>query len=253
MKDLIATVKGNREIARNVNMMTLELPESVGKIRGGQFVNLSTGEDSLLLRRPLGITKVEGDEITVCYQIKGEGTVKLSKVKEGQKLRVLLPLGNGFNLEGKKNIAVIGGGVGIFPLVATIREYKETKNFYSFIGFRNKSAICLMDELEKSDTLCITTDDGSYGKKGNAIDAFFGNRENLKVDCIIACGPPVMLKILKQKYAEYGVDAPCYVSLEERMGCGIGACLVCVCRQENGANARVCRDGPVFDINDVIL
>lgn len=252
MKDLTATVKNNILIAENIYMLTLTLPGKSLKIKGGQFVNLSTGEGSHLLRRPLGVMKVEGNDITVCYQVKGEGTLKLSTAKTGDKLKILLPLGNGFDLKGK-NIAVIGGGVGIFPLIATIREHCENKNFYSYIGFRNKNAVCLIDELEKSKSLTVVTDDGSYGKKGNAAEAYLMDCDKLNVDLIIACGPPVMLKVLKQKLKEKGIKTPCLVSLEERMGCGIGACLVCVCKKSDGQNARVCKDGPVFDIDVVEL
>ncbi len=253
MKDVLATVKSNYAIAENIYMMTLTLSESVGEIHGGQFVNLSTGDNSQLLRRPLGVMKAEGGDVTVCYQLKGEGTRNLAKAEKGQKLKVLLPLGNGFNLGDKRNVAVIGGGVGIFPLIATVREYCGDKNFYSYIGFRNKNAVCLTDELEKSKKLTVVTDDGSYGKKGNAVDAYFDDAENVKADLIIACGPPVMLKVLKQKLTARGINTPCLVSLEERMGCGVGACLVCVCKKHDGENARVCKDGPVFDINEVEL
>ena len=109
------------------------------------------------------------------------------------------------------------------------------------------------DELEKSKKLTVVTDDGSYGKKGNAVDAYLDDAENIKADLIIACGPPVMLKVLKQKLTARGINTPCLVSLEERMGCGVGACLVCVCKKHDGENARVCKDGPVFDINEVEL
>lgn len=253
MKDLISTVKSNIPIAENIYMITLTLPENAGKIRGGQFVNLSTGDGAHLLRRPLGVMKSEGNDVTVCYQVKGEGTVKLSQAKVGDRLNVLLPLGNGFDLEGKRDIVVIGGGVGIFPLIATVREYCAEKNFYSYIGFRNKNAVCLTDELEKSRSLTIVTDDGSYGKRGNAVEAYLADCDKIKADLIIACGPPIMLKVLKQKLTERGIKTPCYVSLEERMGCGIGACLVCVCKKTNGENARVCKDGPVFNIEEVEL
>lgn len=252
MKDYSATVKCNIEIASNVKMMTLTIDDETVEIHGGQFVNLSTGDSSLLLRRPLGVMKVEGKDVTVCYQIKGDGTKMLSTVKEGEKLKVLLPLGNSFDLDGKQDIVVIGGGVGIFPLIATIRE-NAGKNFYSYIGFRNISAVCLLDELSRSKKLTITTDDGSYGERGNAVEAYLKDADNIRADCIIACGPPVMLKVLKQSLKERKITVPCYVSLEERMGCGIGACLVCVCKKEDGSNARVCREGPVFDIEEVQL
>lgn len=253
MKDQIATVTRNREIAQNIYAITLRLPEGAEPMHGGQFANLSTGDNSQLLRRPLGIMKVEGNEVTVCYQIKGAGTQNLTRVKAGDSLRVLLPLGNWFDLDDCRSVAVVGGGVGIFPLIATIREHCKEKDFYSYIGFRNKDAVCLLDELEKSRKLTVSTDDGSFGVKGNAVQTFLEDVDKLDVDVIISCGPPVMLKILKQKLAENGVTTPCFVSLEERMGCGVGACLVCVCKGADGENLRVCRDGPVFDIKEVVL
>lgn len=251
MKDLTSTVKSNEKIAENVYKLTVILPESAGEIKGGQFVNISTGDGANLLRRPLGVMSAEGNEISVCYQLKGGGTRSLSEAKAGDKLKILLPLGNGFNLEGKKNIAVIGGGVGVFPLIATIREHCADKNFYSYIGFRNKNAVCLLDELEKSKSLTVTTDDGSFGEKGNAVQAFLKDIGRLDFDLIIACGPAVMFRALKTALDENKINVPCLVSLEERMGCGIGACLVCVCGKKNGENARVCKDGPVFDINEI--
>ncbi len=252
MKDLLTTVKDNREIAENIFMITLTLPEMSERFHGGQFVNIETGDGALLLRRPLGVCIAEGNDLSLCYQVKGKGTKKLTQAKAGDKLKVLLPLGNYFDLSAYKKIAVVGGGVGVFPLIATLRENKD-KDFYSYIGFRNKSAVCLLNEFENCKSLTVTTDDGSFGKKGNAVDAFIADADKIKADVIISCGPPVMLKILKNKLAERAIKTPCFVSLEERMGCGLGACLVCVCKTSDGNNARVCKDGPVFNINGVEL
>jgi len=253
MKEVLSTVKECKNIAENVYLLTVTLPEDVGKIKGGQFLNISTGDNSRLLKRPLGIVKAEGRDVTVCFQVKGEGTVALSKAQIGDKLSVLLPLGNGFNLpETAKNIVVLGGGVGIFPLIPVINNNPD-KNFYSYVGFRNKNCVCLLDEFAKSKSLTVVTDDGSYGEKDNAVNAYFKDIESVKADLIIACGPPVMLRALKNKLIENGIKTPCLVSLEERMGCGIGACLVCVCKKTDGHNARVCKDGPVFDIYEVEL
>ena len=252
MKQLTAKVKENVVIAENIYAMTLTLPESVGKIKCGQFLNVSVGDSTHLLKRPFGVMKVEGDDVTFCYQLKGEGTVLLSQAKVGDSLSVLLPLGNGFDLKDSKDVVVLGGGVGIFPLISVIREYTDV-NFYSYIGFRNKNAVCLLDELEKSTTLKVVTDDGSFGEKGNAISAWLKDSENIKTDMIIAVGPPIMLKVLKQTLAERNVQTECLVSLEERMGCGIGACLVCTCKKSDGQGARVCKDGPVFNIREVEL
>ena len=252
MKELTATVKENIQIAQNIYSLTLTLPEEVD-IKGGQFLNVSTGNPANLLKRPFGVVKREGKDVTFCYQLKGDGTRSLSATEQGAKLSVLLPLGNGFNLpESAKNVVVIGGGVGIFPLISVINQYKD-KNFYSYIGFRNADAVCLLDELEKSEKLTVVTDDGSYGAKGNAVSAYLADKENVKADIIIACGPPIMLRVLKSKIKEEGITTPCLVSLEERMGCGIGACLVCVCKKSDSSNARVCKDGPVFNIDEVEL
>lgn len=252
MKDYLASVKSNEPIAENIYKIALLLPDGAEKIKGGQFANVAIGGEHLL-RRPLGICTVDGKEITLCYQLKGKGTHKLSRVKAGESVSVLLPLGNGFNLEEYKNIAVIGGGVGIFPLISVIRENCKSKNFYSYVGFRNKNCVCLLSEFNKGKAVKVTTDDGSYGEKGNAVQAFIKDFPNIRADAVIACGPPVMLKVLKEKLKENGITIPCFVSLEERMGCGVGACLVCVCKKTDGKNARVCKDGPVFNINDVVL
>lgn len=252
MKDLPATVKEVKNIADGIFSLTVSLPEAV-EVKGGQFLNVSTGDGSRLLRRPLGIVKAEGRDITVCFQVKGEGTIALSKAQKGDKLSALLPLGNGFNLPGNaKNIVVLGGGVGIFPLVPVVNGHKDV-NFYTYLGFRNAGCACLIDEFSASKKLTVVTDDGSLGEKNNAVGAYLGERDKIPADMIIACGPPVMLKALKRSLGEQKITTPCLVSLEERMGCGVGACLVCVCAKAEGGYARVCKDGPVFDINAVEL
>ena len=253
MKELLATVKQNAPIAEGIYAITLTLSQDVGRINGGQFANLSAGDGGFLLKRPLGIYAVDGRDITFCYQIKGEGTKNISRMRGGDKLSVLLPLGNGFDLGNAKKVAVIGGGVGIFPLAAVIAQNADERQFYSYIGFRGSKYVCLTEQFSKSKKLTVATDDGSYGVKGNAVQAFFADGEGMDADLIIACGPPVMLRVLKKELSERKVATKCLVSLEERMGCGIGACLVCACKKSDGSNARVCKDGPVFDITEVEL
>lgn len=255
MKDIMATIVGNEPIAAGIQAFTFETEERI-PVRAGQFVNLGVGDGAHLLRRPIAVCKAEGKKITVCFQIKGEGTKLLSRLPVGGKVSVLLPLGNGFFLEeGEKKIAVVGGGAGVFPVVSFIREYVGTgREISAYIGFRNRDAVCCLDDVEKSDRLTVVTDDGSYGEKMNAVQAFvadMGGRNGEKPDVVIACGPTPMLRALKQETTARGI--PCFVSLEERMGCGIGACLVCVCNRTNGKHARVCKDGPVFDATEVEL
>lgn len=253
MKEVVSIVKETKKIADNVYSLTVTLPEDVGEIKGGQFLNIATGDKSRLLKRPLGIVKKVGNDVTVCLQVKGEGTAALANSECGDKLAVLLPLGNGFEIsESVKNVVVLGGGVGVFPLAPVLNQHKNV-NFYTYLGFRNKDCVCLTDEFSASKQLKIVTDDGSFGDKDNAVNAYIKEHKNIPADLIIACGPPVMFRALKKALEDYNIKTPCLVSLEERMGCGIGACLVCVCDKTDGSKARVCKDGPVFDIREVKL
>ena len=248
MRELTATVLENKRIAEEIYSLTFACEEAV-PVRAGQFAMV--GVDGFPLRRPIAVCKAEGERITLCYRLKGEGTRRLAaSCSRGEKLSVLLPLGNGFFVAGhEKKVAVVGGGVGIFPLVSVIREYAESKEIYAYMGFRNRAAICMEYEMRRGKELVISTDDGSAGCRGTAVQALMENIGRVKPDVILSCGPVPMLRALKNAVA--GRNIPTYVSLEERMGCGIGACLVCVCEQTNGAHARVCKDGPVFEIGEV--
>lgn len=251
MKDYIATIVTNEPIAENIYAVTLDVGERV-KVRCGQFGNLAVG-GSHLLRRPIAICKAENSQVTFCYQIKGEGTKILKSMAPGTRLNVLMPLGNGFFIEeNEQKVALVGGGVGTFPLISVLRQYGDSKTISAYIGYRNKNAVCGVEEFEKASKFVAVTDDGSYGEKMNAVQAFEKDlQEGNRPDVVLACGPTPMLRALKALVEKQGLT--CYVSLEERMGCGIGACVVCVCEKTNGARARVCKDGPVFDVKDVIL
>ena len=198
MREYTAKIVENIPIAENIQSLTFELREEP-EVRAGQFAELSDGGGHLL-RRPLAVCRAEEKRITVCFQIKGEGTKLLALKKPDETLNVLMPLGNGFFVaENEKKVALVGGGVGIFPMISVLRD----------LG-------------------------AGYSP-----------------DVVLSCGPVPMLRALKEALS--GKNIPCFVSLEERMGCGIGACLVCVCNLTNGEHARVCKDGPVFDIRNVIL
>lgn len=251
MKDYQAVIVKNEKIAENIHEVTFELNE-IPKVRCGQFGNIAVG-GTHLLRRPIAICKTEGNLVTFCYQLKGEGTRKLKDMGAGTRLNVLLPLGNGFYVEEtEKKVALVGGGVGVFPLISVLREYGTKKEISAYIGYRNQGAVCGVEEFKKASKFIGVTDDGSYGEKMNAVQAFAADLEKgNRPDVVLACGPTPMLRALKTLVEKENL--PCYVSLEERMGCGIGACLVCVCDMTNGAKARVCKDGPVFDVKDVVL
>ncbi len=251
MKDYLAKIVKNEKIAENIHAVTFLLEEDVA-VRCGQFGNIAVG-GSHLLRRPIAICKVEGREVTFCYQVKGDGTKKLRALPVGTLLNVLMPLGNGFYVEEEeKKIALVGGGVGVFPLISVLREYHGKKLISAYIGYRNQAAVCGVEEFKKATRFVAVTDDGSYGEQMNAVQAFAADlQKGNRPDVVLACGPIPMLRALKELVEKENL--PCYVSLEERMGCGIGACLVCVCNKTNGKHARVCKDGPVFDAKDVIL
>ena len=250
MREITATVLENKRIADGIYALTFATDEDI-RVRPGQFCMIGVG--GYPLRRPIAVCKADGERIMVCYRVKGGGTRALAReYKMGEKLSVLLPLGNGFFVrDAEKKVAVVGGGVGIFPLIAAIREYSKTRQVYAYMGFRNRASVCMEYEMTRGEKLVVATDDGSVGYHGTSVQAFMQDVDTVKPDVVLACGPTPMLHALKT--AMKGRKIPVYVSLEERMGCGIGACLVRVCEKTDGAHARVCKDGPVFEINDVVL
>ncbi len=259
MQERELTITENELIAKNIYRMSFCIEGGVGGIKCGQFVNLSLNRADMLLRRPFGLCSFDkdGSSISICYQVVGKGTEALCKMKAGQTLYATLPLGNGFTLSSEhKRVALIGGGVGVFPLNSVPLCYPD-KEYFSFLGYRSECFACMKDEFGGFSRTHIATDDGSLGKRGNAVELFLNGYDEVKPDIILACGPTVMLKSLKTALQERKINIPAYVSLEERMGCGVGACLVCVCRQKTASgdinHARVCKDGPVFDIMEVEL
>lgn len=248
MREVIASILENAPLCKDVYALTFACDEPI-QVRPGQFAMI--GVQEFPLRRPLAICKAEGERFTVCYRVKGEGTKRLAEeYKIGEKISVLLPLGNGFFAEeNERRIAVVGGGAGIFPLISAIREYCAEREVYAYMGFKNAKDVCMEYEMRRAKALTIATDDGSAGYHGTAVKAFENDLKNMRPDVVFACGPTPMLRALKE--ATQNEPFPVYVSLEERMGCGIGACLVCVCNKTDGRHARVCKDGPVFGIREI--
>ncbi|MCX7845273.1 MAG: dihydroorotate dehydrogenase electron transfer subunit [Dictyoglomaceae bacterium] len=207
----------------------------------GQFamIKVSDSYDPLLLR-PFSFFKVSQDTIEFLYQIKGRGTYILSRKRTGDKLRVLAPLGTNFPIpNGEKKIAIIGGGMGIVPLTFLLDFLSKNTKVYSFIGFSTKIFKGILENFErKSDFLLITTEDGTLGEKGKIIDFI---KDLMDFDKIYACGPIPMLKEIWKRVEE---KERLYLSLEERMGCGIGICLGCIFWGRE-KNLHICKDGPV--------
>ena len=234
------------------------LSEEIAKMaKPGQFLNIRVTDDiEPLLRRPISIYNIDeaNGKVEFIFQLKGKGTHLLAERNEGEFLDIIGPLGYGiFKLEEYKNIAIIGGGIGIFPLHELSKRAKnEGIKSKIYIGFRNKELVILEDEFKNvSNELIYTTDDGSYLRKGYAIEFLKEDVKNDRPDCIYACGPLPMLKAVKEFAREENI--PCQISLEERMACGIGVCLGCAVKEAGVENSykHVCKNGPVFDATTV--
>ena len=221
----------------------------------GQFVNVYTKNSSKLLPRPISICEIDREKnaLRLVYRVTGEntGTAEFSKLETGDEIKLLGPLGKGFPIDSKSTL-LIGGGIGIPPMLECAKEIEGEKIIV--LGFRDGETF-LVDELGKYDKVYIATEDGSIGTKGNVLDAI--REQGLVAKRILACGPTPMLRALKKYAQEKNIE--CFLSLEERMACGIGACLACTCKSKdvdghtNVKNKRVCSEGPVFNALEVEL
>lgn len=244
------------EIADGIFSFTISCADVASAAGAGQFVHVRA--KGFTLRRPISICEVdkENGTIRIVFEVRGEGTKELSMLNAGDKMDMIAPLGRGFNPvelnDGEKAI-VVGGGIGVPPLVQTAKAYGE--NAIAVIGFRTASKIILEDDFKAFGAEVLTcTDDGSFGHCGTVIEPLTRAIETNKIARIHACGPIPMLRGIV-KIAEE-LDIPCEISLEERMGCGVGACLVCNCkvnRRGKDYYVRVCKDGPVFNSKEVVF
>ena len=232
--------------------MAILAPGIAKMAKPGQFIEIKTGK-SPLLRKPISLYGIDDalGTITFLYQVKGEGTLNLSLMGVNDPIDLLGPLGNGFTIKthGKGKHLLVGGGIGIAPLLELGKVLKSKGETVEFIlGFSSKEASYAMDEFHDIAPLQVATMDGSLGTKGT-VGAILDQMELSDVETIYACGPEPMLRYL-QKFSD---DIDVELSLEAYMGCGLGACLSCVCEKKDGDYARVCKDGPVFKGKDVVL
>lgn len=242
-------VTENTEIAQDIYSMRLNAPDIAREAKPGQFVALYSNDGSRLLPRPISICEIDKEKgIRLVYRIAGKGTKEFAGLKAYDLAEVMGPLGNGFTLEGKKAL-LIGGGIGIPPMLELAKQLACERQIV--LGYRD--IVFLEQEFKACGKVYISTEDGSTGTKGNVLDAIRANA--LEADIIFACGPMPMLRGIKAYAAEHKIKAQ--LSLEERMACGIGACLGCVCKthetdsHSNVKNKRVCKDGPVFYAEEV--
>lgn len=251
-----AKVISQQELAPGIFSLIIET-EAAKTARPGQFVSVYTKNASKLLPRPISICEINKEDMTLrlVYRVTGDrtGTKEFSALKAGDTVPVIGPLGNGFPYEeakGKK-VFLMGGGIGVPPILELAKEI-ECEKKQIVVGYRDANNF-LKEEFKAVGELYISTEDGSVGTKGNVMNAI--EEEGLEADMIFACGPTPMLRAIKAYAEEKGIT--CYISLEERMACGIGACLACVCKTKevdahsNVHNKRICKDGPVFLATEV--
>lgn len=284
----IAVVVDQNALGSGIYDLTLKTKNIAKAAKAGQFVSVYSNDRSKLLPRPISLCGIDRDENTIrlVYRVTGEntGTEEFSKLVMGDKIRILGPLGNGFTVEPGKKAFLIGGGIGVPPMLQLAKDInsgvvqtsgavdtntqekgqteekqinghgKKICDMNIIMGYRDENTF-LLDEFKEQADSFVATEDGSVGTKGNVIDAIKEN--GLEADVIYACGPMPMLRALKAYAMEH--DMECYVSMEERMACGIGACLACVCKTKdkdahsNVNNKRICKEGPVFNAKEVEL
>ena len=246
----VCRVIENAELASGIYRLVIDGGEIAVFAQPGQFLHIKCGEGNLL-RRPVSVSDAHSGRVSLVFEVKGSGTAWLSERRSGDALDILGPLGRGFDL-GAENIIVAGGGIGVPPLLYAAGKIRGRAA--AALGFRGMDRIILRDEFSaRCDAVYITTDDGSFGIAGPVTIPLEELMRSGGYGAVLACGPRPMLKAVADLAARYGI--PCQVSLEERMGCGVGACLVCACgirRDGEDHMERVCKDGPVFDAREVI-
>ena len=249
---MTAKVVSQETLATDVFSLVLEAPEIASQAIAGQFVSVYTHDGSKMLPRPISLCGIdrEAGTLRLVYRVVGFGTKEFSQLAAGDTVDILGPLGNGFMKSDKKAI-LIGGGIGIPPMLQLAKELDCEKSVV--LGYRDE--IFLNEEFEPYAQVYMSSEDGQHGVKGNVIDAI----KEYGVDgaVIYACGPTPMLRGLKEYAMEKGIE--CQISMEEKMACGVGACLACVCKTKDidehsqVHNRRICKDGPVFYAEEVEL
>ncbi len=249
----LGKVISQKEISKNIFDMWIAT-DLADQAKPGQFIGVYPKDKSTILPRPISICEIDKEKkaLRIVYRIAGAGTTEFSTYQAGDDVAILGTLGNGFPLEaGKgKKVFLIGGGIGVPPILEMAKQMDADKSI--LLGYRDGD-LFLKEDFDAYGKVYVATEDGSVGTRGNVMDAITAN--HLEADAIFACGPMPMLRAIKRYAEEKGIKA--YISLEEHMACGVGACLGCVVKTKevdhhsHVHNARICTDGPVFDAEEV--
>lgn len=249
----IVRVISQEKLASDVYSLWLETKNIAGLARAGQFVTVYSKNGANLLPRPISICEVEANKLRLVYRVVGKGTDEFSKLVKDETVTIMGPLGNGYDLLDEDAI-LIGGGIGIPPMLQLAKSLSsKNANIKKEIVVGYRDELFLDKELAQFGNVTIATEDGSVGTKGNVLMAI--EEQGISGKVIYACGPMPMLRAIKKFAQEKGME--CFISLEEKMACGIGACLACVCKTKEKDehsqvnNARICKEGPVFNAKEV--
>lgn len=245
MKQENMTIESNQEVAHKIYEMVLKGKLVKAMSEPGQFLHIKTKRDDLILRRPISIASIDDGTVTILYRVVGLGTENFAQLEVGESLDVLGPLGHGFEISHiaeDDEVLIVGGGIGVAPLYELGKQLKYMKAKITFVlGFANKDDCYYIDKFEELGRVIVTTDDGSYGIKGHVGNGI----GNVKPTSVYACGPLPLLNFVKNEFSEC---KHVYLSMEERMACGMGACHACDTKDKK---KRVCYDGPVFNAKEV--
>ena len=254
MKDIFeATILYNKNLSSDLYDMLVYAPEEASRAKAGQFISFFTNNPAVIMPRPLSLCGINQEEGTlrIVYKASGAGTKEISTYKKGDKIKGIGPVGSSFRLDpSQKNVAIVGSGIGTPPLLELCKKIKKEtpdSKISVYLGFRSVDQIILENDFKYySENVIISTDD----KSGNIISSLPKEKE---FDIIYSCGPSSMLKSVA-RYAD-DLDIKCFVSLEERMACSIGACLVCVTKvhtEEGWTYKRSCCTGPIFNAKELV-
>ena len=259
-EQIFAELVKKEPLKPDIYLFGIKAPTMVKQAKPGNFIEIRVNDQTEpFLRRPISIYNLDKENgiLEFIFQVKGKGTEILAKKEVGEKIDIIGPIGYGtFQYKDCQNIAIIGGGIGVFPLYELAKCAKiDGLNVATYLGFRSKEFVVVENEFRSvSDKFVLTTDDGSYARKGFAINYLEEDLESHKIDAIYACGPLPMLKAVQKLAIEKNI--PCQISLEEKMACGLGVCLGCAVKTarssaDNPEYWHVCKAGPVFNAKDV--